>query len=192
MLSNIDLHFPTCIYTRPGVNKNELEFYKQEIKKLHQTKALYRDSKDKIYIGHDVMDIHLHPSFKSLTAQILIHTHEFASYLGYNDECCQGLQMIHMWFNISHKGSSLSKHIHPHSLFSGVYYIKAAPGDKIIFHEKDDMTFPPQKPNEFSKDTVSYDCESGKLFLFKSDLNHSTPLQENQEKIALAFKISPT
>ena len=189
MLSNIDLHFPTCIYTRPGVNKNELEFYKQEIKKLHRTKALYRDSKDKIYIGHDVMDIHLHPSFKSLSAQILIHTHEFASYLGYNDECCQGLQMTHMWFNISHKHTSLLKHLHPGSIVSGVYYVKSSPKNKILFYGKDSMVLPPKTPNRLSYESVTYECLQSRLLLFKSNLEHSAPRQEEKEKISISFNI---
>ena len=50
----------------------------------------------------------------------------------------------------------------------------------------------PEKFNDLSYEYCNYQCEPGKLILFKSNTNHSTNNQIGREKIVISFNIGVT
>ena len=67
------------------------------------------------------------------------------------------------------------------------FYIKTNKDDHITFYKEDDMSTPTSEDTELSIDNYSYPCETGELVIFKSNLNHSTNIQQGEEKIVISF-----
>lgn len=182
----IDKWFPKSIYSVNNLHKEYLSSYIKEVKKIKNTKkTFYID----VNSSHLLEEIHNKNTFKNLFKDILEHCKNYAGHLGYSKESCDKLCIINSWFNISSKGDSLLKHIHPASLFSGAFYLKSNKDDYINFFKEDDMTIPPENYNELSYEYCSYECTAGRLLLFKSNLNHSTNKQNGKEKIVVSFNI---
>jgi uncharacterized protein (TIGR02466 family) len=69
---------------------------------------------------HSPTDMHLKPEYKNLIEELHIAQQEI-----YKDECLEGEPFLgNMWANINYKGGYNRPHIHPNSLWSGVYYVK--------------------------------------------------------------------
>jgi uncharacterized protein (TIGR02466 family) len=137
--------------------------------------------------SHSVDILHTHNSFKGLFDDIMEHCKAYASTYGYSDGHLEQLTFGDTWFNISKPGDFLHKHIHPNSLLSGAFYIKTNKDDHITFYKEDDMSTPTTEDTELSIGNYSYPCETGELVIFKSNLNHSTNIQQGEEKIVISF-----
>ena len=182
----IDKWFPKSIYHVDNMHTNELSKYIREIKKIKNTKRTLLIDVDS---SHHLEEVHSKKCFEELFKDILNHCKNYAMHLGYSKEHCDKLRIVNSWFNVSNKGDSLLKHIHPISLFSGVFYLKSNNDDFITFYKEDDMSQPPENYNELSYEYCSYHCKEAKLILFKSNLNHSTNKQIGKEKIVISFNL---
>jgi uncharacterized protein (TIGR02466 family) len=182
----IDKWFPKSIYYVDNLHIKELSEYIKEIKKIKNTKkTFYID----VNSSHFIEEIHTKSIFKKIFKDILDHCRNYASNLGYSKKYCDSLKITNSWFNISKKGDSLLKHIHPVSLFSGAFYIKSNKDDFITFYKEDDMALPPENFNELSYEYCNYQCKESRLLIFKSNLNHSTNRQNGKEKIVISFNV---
>jgi uncharacterized protein (TIGR02466 family) len=100
-----------------------------------------------------------------------------------------------MWANINPKDGMNQPHIHPNSLFSGVYYVKSnpqagrlkiydpRPGAQIVMPAR----LEGQLPKHLWRD-VNLDPFPGRIIMFPAWLWHSVePNQSNKLRISVSF-----
>lgn len=99
------------------------------------------------------------------------------------------------WLNINPPKTYNSKHLHPRSLFSGVYYISVPEGDcgQIIF-ERDPLmlsylpSYVVKHWNDMTSGTAAYSPKQGKLLIFPSWLMHWVEANNTEnDRISLSF-----
>lgn len=99
------------------------------------------------------------------------------------------------WLNINSPTSYNVKHLHPRSLFSGVYYISVPPGDcgKIVFEREPLMlsylpNYIVEDWNDMTSGTTAYPPIVGKLIIFPSWLVHWVePNNTKSDRISWSF-----
>ena len=99
------------------------------------------------------------------------------------------------WLNINSPGSYNSKHLHPRSLFSGVYYISVPESDcgQIVFEREPLMlsylpNYIVEDWNDMTSGTASYSPAAGKLLIFPSWLLHWVePNNTTEDRISWSF-----
>lgn len=99
------------------------------------------------------------------------------------------------WLNINPPKSYNVKHLHPRSLFSGVYYISVPEGDSgnIVFEREPLMlsylpNYIVEYWNDMTSGTATYAPEEGKLLIFPSWLLHWVETNNtDHDRISLSF-----
>lgn len=97
--------------------------------------------------------------------------------------------MYQSWANRLKEGSVLKRHSHagPYSYISGVYYVKTKKSS-TIYHLPLDTRIPGVE--DFCETKIEINNIEGGLVLFPSFIEHnSTPTQNNEERITIAFDI---
>ena len=101
------------------------------------------------------------------------------------------LRITQSWLNKTDTGEFHHVHTHPNSYLSGVYYIKTNDDDRITFHKTDmrSVYYQPffTNPNLSNAATWWLPATQNKLYLFKSDVWHSVPPIQHDERISLSF-----
>jgi len=100
-----------------------------------------------------------------------------------------------MWANINPPGGYNAPHIHPNSLFSGVYYIKAPKnsGDLVCNEPRAgaQLNMPTRKPGKPPKDLwreVHFEPKEGRIIMFPFYLWHCVePNLSNDIRISVSF-----
>ena len=100
-----------------------------------------------------------------------------------------------MWANINYPGNFNRPHLHPNSLFSGVYFIKTPqksgnfmiyeprPGVQYTMPNRKEVKLPPELWRE-----VQYEPVAGRCIMFPSWLWHEVkPNQSNDIRISVSF-----
>tara|TARA_R110000803_G_scaffold36765_4_gene79015 strand:+ start:1823 stop:2410 length:588 start_codon:yes stop_codon:yes gene_type:complete len=184
----VDLVFPTVIYVEDFgslefnqyLEKNILEWQKKD-KGMLKTNVNGWHSKD---------DMHLKEEYKPLVqdlykAQKIIYEKE-----KYELEPILG----NMWANINYSGGYNKPHVHPNSLWSGVYYIKTPEncGDLVIDDPKLlSKTIAPRRQEPGPKHAlgeIRYKPIAGRLIMFPSYLNHCVELNKSDDiRISVSF-----
>lgn len=136
-------------------------------------------------------NLHKIKPFNLLTAEIIKSVREFMFEYGYHHSRIPDAFIQTMWFNISGKGDFLFPHAHAGSFLSGAYYIKTTKENHILFHDEQKNFYEyPERMNELSTMIHPVKCEPGRLLLFPSNLEHSTPIQyDDGEKIVISFNV---
>ena len=184
-----ELHFPTPIYIadikHPTLNQ-ELE--RDILAWSNRDKGMIRTN---IKGWHSDTNMNELPEYAKLvdmlySAQRTIYDQEY-----YESEPCLG----NMWANINPPGGSNRAHIHPNSLWSGVYYVKAPQNSGQLKIEDPRsvalMTRPKQKdvpkPDRLLREH-HYEPKTGRLIMFPSWLNHCVdPNNSNDIRISVSF-----
>lgn len=99
------------------------------------------------------------------------------------------------WININPPQSYNIKHLHPRSLFSGVYYAQVPDGDcgNLIFHRDNlVLSYIPdyivEDWNDLTSGTATYKIQTGMLLIFPSWFEHSvSPNFTGKDRISIAF-----
>ena len=186
---NRELFFPTAIYIAElqDLNLNP-ELEKNIIDWSNRDKGLNRTNIDG---WHSPTNMNELPEYKKLIdvlyeAQRTIYEQEHLDsepYLG------------NMWANINPPGGMNRAHMHPNSLWSGVYYVKAP---KNSGHLKINdprsvaaMSRPRQKPGEAPSRLwreTNYEPITGRLIMFPAWLDHCVdPNKSNDIRISVSF-----
>ena len=184
-----ELHFPTPIYIadikHPTLNQ-ELE--RDIVAWSKQDKGITRTN---VQGWHSTTNMHELPQFKKLVDMLYACQKTIYEQEHYESEPFLG----NMWANINPPGGMNRAHQHPNSLWSGVYYIKAA---KNSGHLKIDdprssaaMCRPKQKngekPPRLYRET-HYEPIAGRCIMFPSWLMHCVdPNQSNDIRISVSF-----
>lgn len=171
-------------------------FYKtngfiKHLKSISKKQKLFRNGFINVDTSHS-SEYHLEKDtiFKDLFENILSESQIYLAELGYNNDFLNKIYVESAWFNISKKGDSIIKHIHPGSFLSGALYVSCDKEDEIVFFGEDDMTIPPQNFNDLSAKFISYKCIPDSILLFKSNINHCTNVQTSNEKITISFNLN--
>ena len=184
-----ELHFPTPVYIadikHPTLNQ-ELE--RDILAWSNKDKGITRTN---IQGWHSDTNMNELPEYAKLvdmlySAQRTIYDQEY-----YESEPFLG----NMWANINPPGGSNRAHIHPNSLWSGVYYVKAPQNSGQLKIEDPRsvalMTRPKQKdvpkPDRLLREH-HYEPKTGRLIMFPSWLNHCVdPNNSNDIRISVSF-----
>jgi uncharacterized protein (TIGR02466 family) len=140
---------------------------------------------------HSETDMHKMPQFKLLVDELFKMQHEV-----YKQEWLDRQPLIgNMWANINYPGGYNRPHIHPNSLFSGVYYVKTPPNcGKIVFNDPRpgiQINMPARKPGQPPQHLwreAHLDTIENRIIMFPAWLWHCVePNQSNDLRISVSF-----
>lgn len=105
--------------------------------------------------------------------------------------------VIQAWLNINPTGSSNKEHIHPGSLFSGVYYIQAEGEESGVIYFRDPRTaslmtvYPVQEETPFTSGSFAIIPQAGNIHIFPSWLAHGVDVNKSsKDRISIAFNVN--
>ena len=140
---------------------------------------------------HSTTDMASKPEYHPLLNELMIMCKEVFSEEWLDREPVLG----NMWANINPREGMNAPHIHPNSLFSGVYYVKSNPqaGKLKIYDPRPgaQIVMPIRKegkpPKHLWKD-VDLDPFPGRIIMFPAWLWHAVePNQSNELRISVSF-----
>ena len=184
-----DLVFPTPIYIA-DLNDDALnqQLERDIINWSNQDKGVVRTN---IKGWHSTTDMNLKPEYQDLVNML----HE-AQRTIYDQEHLDSEPFLgNMWANINPPGSMNRAHIHPNSLWSGVYYVKASENSgqlKIEDPRSVALMVRPRmkqgKPPRRLWREDNYEPKAGRLIMFPSWLNHCVDTNESNDiRISVSF-----
>lgn len=138
-------------------------------------------------------ELQMRPEFAELSQFIASELIEFAKETGiYLPDA--NVYIKNMWINIYEKNCSTDVHVHPNSLFSGIYIVKAPPGSaKVVFDSpaaEKMISVPVVNDNEYNMENVAHEPEEGQLLVFNSNLRHRALLHTlDDERITISFTV---
>jgi len=173
-----------------NLNNERLEKYALKLKK--ETKGNNKSNKGGFQ--SDNLPFLKEKVLQPLYNNIMECLHHYKNYLGFK----QGLQnkILNMWINVNSAKDYHTSHIHPNSIFSGVYYINAPVNSGNIWFENpsldkmqyDWLDFYKEKFNEVNSENFFMSSLTGRLLLFPSWLKHSVSANlSKSHRIALSF-----
>jgi len=140
---------------------------------------------------HSETNMHELPQFKPLVDELFKMQHQVFKEEWLDREPRLG----NMWANINYQGGYNKPHIHPNSLFSGVYYVHAQPNSgKLICNDPRpgiQTVMPVRKPGQPPKHLwreTHLEPKPGRIIMFPAWLWHSVePNQSNDIRISVSF-----
>lgn len=189
--------FPTPIFTTtlPQEFASVVPwFYKQEMLSEEVDSSNYGERSKNSYILNE-------PECSKLGNHILDLVPQFGKTLGFDYDSYKFSQS---WLSYKHPGQHHTRHTHPNSLISGVFYF-GEPVEKtpaVKFHKPtmgmnvsyiSPKVLADKRESKYGWTEFSIEFSPGLLILFPSHLNHSVPLNETDvTRCSLAFNIIPT
>ena len=186
----IEYHFPTPVYIKEIPNAKEFNTYLENhiIKWSQQNKGV---SKTNAGGWHSTTDMNRKEEYNVLTKELFNMQDEIfqKEHLTLKPVCGN------MWANINYPGNSIRPHLHPNSLFSGVYWVKAPEksGDLMLYEPRPGVqcTMPNRKegnlPPELWRE-VHYTPRAGTAVMFPAWLWHEVkPNESNDIRISVSF-----
>ncbi len=140
---------------------------------------------------HSETNMHTMEPFKNLVDELYKMQHKIFKEEWLDKEPKLG----NMWANINYPGGYNRPHIHPNSLYSGVYYVKTNPNcGKIVFNDPRpgiQTTMPLRKKGQPPRHLwreVHLDAKQGRIIMFPSWLWHCVePNKSNDIRISVSF-----
>jgi uncharacterized protein (TIGR02466 family) len=179
--------FPTSIYGE-DVQLNNQELAHHIINWSQQDQGV---KKTNVKGWHSQTDMHTKPEYKPLVDQLFLVMRAIWKEEWLDREPALG----NMWANINHPGGYNKPHMHPNTLFSGVYYIKTPPncgGKKGGCPRSGAQTVMPirveGKPPKHLWREVHLDSREGRVVIFPAWLWHCVePNESNDIRISVSF-----
>tara|TARA_R110002167_G_scaffold199184_1_gene402383 strand:+ start:870 stop:1451 length:582 start_codon:yes stop_codon:yes gene_type:complete len=179
--------FPTIIYGHDTQLDNN--FLANEI--VAWSKQNPGVKKTNVNGWHSETNMHELPQFKPLVDELFKMQHQVFKEEWLDKEPVLG----NMWANINYKGGYNRPHIHPNSLFSGVYYVHAQPNSgKLVCNDPRPgiQTNMPtrvkgQPPKHLWRE-CHIDPKPGRIIMFPAWLWHCVePNESNDIRISVSF-----
>ena len=179
--------FPTIIYGNDIQLDNN--FLANEI--VNWSKQNKGIQKTNVNGWHSETNMHELPQFKPLVDELFKMTTEV-----FKEEWLDRQPRLgNMWANINYQGGYNRPHIHPNSLFSGVYYVHAQPNSgKLVCNDPRpgiQTVMPVRKPGQPPKHLwreTHLEPKPGRIIMFPAWLWHSVePNQSNDIRISVSF-----
>ena len=183
----IEKFFPTLVYGK-DVQLDNNKLAQDIINWSKQDKGVFKTN----HKGwHSTTDMHKKPEYSPLVTELFRMQKEIYDHEHIDRNAFLG----NMWANINPPGGLNNPHLHPNSLFSGVYYVKSQPksGRLKIYDPRSSsqMVMPIRKPGNPGRDMwrdATLDPVIGRIIMFPSWLWHS--VEENQSddiRISVSF-----
>ena len=179
--------FPTTIYGKDVKLDNQL--FANEI--VEWSKKDPGVKKTNVNGWHSQTDMHIKPEYKPLVDELFKMAHQV-----FNEEFLDGEPKLgNMWANINPPGGYNKPHVHPNSLFSGVYYIKTPPNcGRLICQDPRpgiQTCMPTRKKIEIPKylwRDVHLQPQENRAVIFPAWLWHQVePNESNDIRISVSF-----
>ena len=183
--------FPTPVYIKEIPNAVELNHYleKQILKwNKEDPKGV---SKTNAGGWHSTTDMNKKQEYNPLSKELFAMQDEI-----YIKEYLTMKPVLgNMWANINYPGNSNRPHLHPNSLFSGVYWVKAPEksGSLMLYEPRPGVhtTMPNRKEGKLPPELwreVHYTPRAGTIVMFPAWLWHEViPNQSNDTRISVSF-----
>jgi len=183
-------HFPTIIYIKDIPNALQLNQYLEQ-KIIQWSQQDKGEQKTNAGGWHSKTDMNKKEEYNPLTKELFNMQNEI-----YQKEHLSLKPVLgNMWANINYPGNFNRPHLHPNSLFSGVYFIKTPqksgnfmiyeprPGVQYTMPNRKEVKLPPELWRE-----VQYEPVAGRCIMFPSWLWHEVkPNQSNDIRISVSF-----
>ena len=185
----IEYFFPTLIYIKKLPNAEKLNQYLEPriIKWSQQNKGV---AKTNAGGWHSETNMNKREEYNPLTIELFNMQEEIYK----KENLSRKPVMGNMWANINGPGNYNRPHVHPNSLFSGVYWIKTPensgnlmlydprPGTHMSMPNRTDGKLPPELWRE-----VQYSPKAGTCIMFPSWLWHEVkPNQSSDTRISVS------
>ena len=191
-----DYHFPTSVYINDLSNAVQLNQYlEQQIVKWSQIDP---EGKKRTNVNgwHSKTDMNLKEEYNVLTKELFAMQNEIFA----KEFLTMKPALGNMWANINYPGGYNRPHLHPNSLFSGVYWIKTPvkSGNLMLYDPRPGVhtTMPNrnadgpkegQLPPELWRE-VHYEPIAGRIIMFPAWLWHEVrPNESNDTRISVSF-----
>ena len=185
-----EYHFPTPVYIQEIPNAVELNQYLEQ-KILHWSQQDKGVSKTNAGGWHSTTDMNRKEEYNVLIKELFAMQYEIFK----KEFLTQKPVLGNMWANINYPGNANRHHLHPNSLFSGVYWIKAPEksGNLMLYEPRPGVhtTMPNRKegklPSELWRE-IHYQPKAGTAIMFPSWLWHEVkPNESNDIRISVSF-----
>jgi len=186
-----EYHFPTPVYIKNLPNAVQLNQYlEQQILKWKEA-----DPKGKprtnVNGWHSTTDMNKKQEYNVLTQELFTMQEEIFA----KEHLTPNPVLGNMWANVNYPGGYNRPHLHPNSLFSGVYWIKTPvkSGNLVLYEPRGgaQCTMPNRKkgalPSQLWRD-VHYEPVAGRCVMFPAWLWHEVRINEsNETRISVSF-----
>ena len=183
----IEKFFPTVVYGK-DVQLDNNQLAQDIINWSNQDRGVSKTN----YKGwHSTTSMHTKPEYQQLVTELLRMQKEIYD----NEHIDRHARLGNMWANINPTDGMNQPHIHPNSLFSGVYYVKSQPnaGRLKIYDPRPGVQFimPTRKPGNPGRDMwrdANIEPVVGRIIMFPAWLWHSVePNKSNDLRISVSF-----
>ena len=182
--------FPTIIYIKDLPNPEKLNPYleKHIVEWSNQDKGVHKTN---VNGWHSKTDMNHKKEYEPLIQELFQMQNEIIQ----EEHLDIKPRLGNMWANINPPGGYNNGHVHPNSLFSGAYYVKAQPNSGRL-HVMDprpgvQQVMPARKPGKIPRELwreTYYDPIPGRLIMFPSWMWHKVePNQSNDIRISVSF-----
>ena len=186
----IEHHFPTIIYIKDIPNALQLNQYLEQ-KIIQWSQQDKGEQKTNAGGWHSKTDMNKKEEYNPLTKELFNMQDEI-----YQKEHLSLKPVLgNMWANINYPGNFNRPHLHPNSLFSGVYFIKTPQksGNFMVYDPRPgvQMSMPSRKKEQLQSELwreIHYEPVAGRCIMFPSWLWHEVkPNESNDIRISVSF-----
>jgi uncharacterized protein (TIGR02466 family) len=185
-----EYHFPTPVYIQEIYNAVELNQYLEQ-KILQWSQQDKGVSKTNAGGWHSTTDMNQKKEYNVLTKELFAMQDKIFK----KELLTQKPGLGNMWANINYPGNFNRPHLHPNSLFSGVYWVKAPEksGNLMLYEPRPGVhtTMPNRKEGKLPPELwreIHYQPKAGTAIMFPSWLWHEVkPNKSNDIRISVSF-----
>ena len=192
----MDYIFATPVRTRmvEDVDTDDLEEVIRAMM-VEDPDGIVRSNVDGWHSGEN--SLHTHPALGELNRAIIGEMWEIAKEFDYSRDFA--FDITGMWANVNPPGAYNRVHVHPHTQWSGVFYVQASEGcGDIGFHDPrpQAMILQPVVANSKCVDkkikpVMSYEPCANQLILFPGYVPHEVAINRSAgDRISIAFNVS--
>ena len=185
-----EYYFPTPVHIQEVPNAVELNQYLEQ-KIIHWSQQNKGVSKTNAGGWHSTTDMNLKEEYNVLTKALFNMQYEIFK----KEFLTQKPVLGNMWENINYPGNANRPHLHPNSLFSGVYWVKTPEnsGNLMLYEPRPGVhtTMPNRKERKLPPELwreVHYQPKAGTVVMFPAWLWHEVrPNQSDDIRISVSF-----
>ncbi len=191
---NMDLYFPIPVWWEQ--TQIDIDGMLELCQRLRDADPIGRKlSNQGGWQSHDFRS-RVHPEMQELENRILLQAEQCVRDFGYREDACF-VDIENLWFNVNGINNTNSVHTHDNSFVSGVFYLKARPGQgNINFYKSFNQDFIVASQAAIDHYTplnaacMTFTPETKKLIMFPGWLPHGVERNEiDEERISISFNV---